>query len=181
MPASAAPQVRSVCTANRSSWMFPLNPGTDIAVSDGQRIRRFKRFLALARVRDKQRGASRHAARRGYAQGRQIDRSSQGERPSAHLAGHVQYLSRESGHYQESFADGSYLAGDRARERLRREAGYQSAPATARSLLEWWFRTDHLIPRTGGRHAEPVPLLFCAARGRRTDSSSSRHSCACLP
>jgi type III restriction enzyme len=35
-----------------------------------------------------------------------------------------------------------------------RDSGYTGAADTSRSLLNWWFNTPHLLPRTGGTMAE---------------------------
>ncbi len=37
---------------------------------------------------------------------------------------------------------------------MRRESGCQSAPATRRSPLEWWFRTGHLLEQADGTQSQ---------------------------
>jgi type III restriction enzyme len=35
-----------------------------------------------------------------------------------------------------------------------RESGYQGASSTSRALLEWWFKTEHLLEQADGTQSE---------------------------
>ena len=37
---------------------------------------------------------------------------------------------------------------------VRRESGYQGASSTSRALLEWWFKTEHLLEQADGTQSE---------------------------
>ncbi|MBW8077133.1 MAG: type III restriction endonuclease subunit R, partial [Gallionella sp.] len=45
---------------------------------------------------------------------------------------------------------------ERIREEVAqwRESGYQGASATSRALLEWWFKTDHLVEQVDGTQSQ---------------------------
>lgn len=54
-----------------------------------------------------------------------------------------------------------------------RDGGYVGASDTSRSLLNWWFKTPHLIPQADGTMAEFQYFLF-PARGAGDDYLSDR-------
>jgi len=45
-----------------------------------------------------------------------------------------------------------------------RDIGYAGATDTSKSLLNWWFRTPHLMPKADGTMAE-FSVLLRATRG----------------